>query len=528
MTAVVVKESPAPAELLDWLSTLPGFIQGGTQVDEQPTRLYDYQIALMESTSRFRAILKSRQTGLSFVMAAEALAKTHLKREHTGIFVSYNLSDATEKIRHAAMLYESLPAKWQKKRVTDNKTELEFEDGQGRRTRMISMPCREPRGKGKADVNLDEFPFMRNPRKIYTAAIPIISRGGGSMTLGSTPLGKSDPFFEIMEGEVEKYPLYQRFRVAWWDCPEFCTNVEMARREAPHLTTDERVAFYGTETLKQIRASLDIESFQQEYELYFVDAAAAFIVWELIQAATRDADELPVVRVDAKTKDDISVDRVLTDLNALRISGPLTGGYDVGRRRNASELIVLEQVGSRYRERLHVTLPQTDFDLQEDLLLGLLKRRPDVYRLCIDESGLGMQLAEKVVKAFPGRAEGITFSAPTKSVMAHQLKIDFEGKNLEIAADRDLMQQIHSVRKTITVAGNIRLDTEHDDKHHADMFWALALARHAAASEKPQPFQPAAGGSRPMLSQLDQLGQRRPFGQGPGDLRRGPPRERGY
>jgi phage FluMu gp28-like protein len=73
----------------------------------------------------------------------------------------------------------------------------------------------------------------------------------------------------------------------------------------------------------------------------------------------------------------------------------------VGRRRNASELIVLEQVGTRYRERLHVTLPQTDFELQEDMLLALLKRRPDLYRLCIDESGLGMQLAEKVVKRYP-------------------------------------------------------------------------------------------------------------------------------
>lgn len=483
MVAVIAKTTPAPTELLDWLSTVPGFIQGGTTIDERPTQLYDYQIALMESTSRFRAILKSRQTGLSFVMAAEALAKTHLKREHTGIFVSYNLSDATEKIRHAAMLYESLPSKWKKKRITDNKTELEFEDGQGRRTRMISMPCREPRGKGKADVNLDEFPFMRNPRKIYTAAIPIISRGGGNMTLGSTPLGKSDPFYEIMEGEPERYPLYQRFRVAWWDCPEFCIDVPSARLLAPTMTTDERVERFGTETLKQIRASLDVESFQQEYELYFVDAAAAFIVWELIQAATRDADELPVVRVDATSQNQISVDRVLADFDALTITNPLTAGYDVGRRRNASELMVLEQVGSRYRERLHVTLPQTDFSIQEDMLLGLMKRRPDVYRLCIDESGLGMQLAEKVVKTYPGRAEGITFTAPVKSQMGHQLKIDFEGKNLEIAADRDLMQQIHSVRKTVTVAGNIRLDSEHDEKHHADMFWALALARHAAASD---------------------------------------------
>lgn len=474
MTGIVVKATPAPDEMIDWLSTIPGFIEGGTSVDEKPTELYDYQIGLMSSTSRFRAMLKSRQTGLSFTMAAEGLAKTHLKTEHTGIFVSYRLDDAVEKIRHAEMLYESLPAKWKKKRVTDNKTVLEFEDSRGRRSRLISLPCREPRGKGKADVCLDELPFMRNPRKIYTAAVPIISRGGGSLMLGSTPLGKGDLFYEIMSGEGVQSGQYQKFRVAWWDCPEFCTNVPAARLLAPTMLTDERVERFGTQTLKEIRASLDLESFQQEYELTFVDAAVAFIPWELIQAATRDADDLPVARS-------------VNELMALDIKGPLTAGYDVGRRRNASELHVLEQVGSRFRLRLAMTLAQTDFDLQEATLLDLLNRRRDVYRLCIDETGIGMQLAEKVVKRYPGRAEGITFTAPTKSVMAHQLKIDFEGKNLELPADRDLMLQIHSVRKTITVAGNIRLDTEHDEKHHADMFWALALARHAAATSEPLP-----------------------------------------
>src|SRR4051794_21522256 len=213
MVTIIAKSTPAPDELLDWLSTVPGFIQGGTSVDDRPTELYDYQVGLMDSPSRFRAMLKSRQTGLSFFYAAEGLALSHLKVEHTAIFVSYNLDDAKEKIRHAAMLWESLPAKWQKKRVTDNKTELEFEDGRGRRTRLISLPCREPRGKGKADVYLDELPFMRQPRKMYTAAVPIISRGGGRLTLGSTPLGKSDLFYEILEGEPERYPMYERFRV---------------------------------------------------------------------------------------------------------------------------------------------------------------------------------------------------------------------------------------------------------------------------------------------------------------------------
>jgi phage FluMu gp28-like protein len=486
MVGIVVKEAPAPEELTDWLATVPGFLEGLTSVGDRPTELYDYQIGLIDAPGRFRAMLKSRQTGLSFVMAAEALALAHLKPEHTAIFVSYRMDDATEKVRHADMLYDSLPARWKRRRVVDNKTSLEFEDGRGHRSRLISLPCRDPRGKGKADVYLDEMPFMRKPRQIYTAAVPIISRGGGTLTVGSTPLGKGDQFYEIMTDEAA-YPLYRRFSVGWWDCPEFCTNVPAARLLAPTMTTDQLVARFGTASLKAIRASMDLESFEQEYCLCFVDAAVAFIPWDLIQAATRDADELPVVRVGATSQDGISVDNVLAELDRLAITGPLTGGYDVGRRRNASELILIEQVGSRYRERLHVTLPQTDFALQKDLLLGVLNRRPDLYRLCIDETGIGMQLAEEVVKRHPGRAEAIGFTAAVKSQMAHQLKIDFEGKNLEIAADRDLMAQVHSVRKTITVAGNIRLDTEHDDKHHADMFWALALARHAAAGPKPAP-----------------------------------------
>lgn len=484
MVTIIAKETPAPEALRDWLASVSGFVEGLTSIDDRPTELYDYQIDFMRAPGRFRAMLKARQTGLSFLMAAEALALSHLKPTHTGIFVSYRMDDATEKIRHADMLYESLPSRWKRRRVTDNKTSLEFEDGRGRRSRLISLPCRDPRGKGKADVYLDEMPFMRQPRKIYTAAVPIISRGGGVLTVGSTPLGKNDPFYEIMT-DISAYPLYQRFRVAWWDCPELCTNVPAARLLAPTTATDERVARFGTATLKAIRASLDLDSFGQEYELAFVDGAVAFVPWELIQAATRDTDDLPVVRVGATSQDGISVENVLDALDRLTIAGPLTGGYDVGRRRHMSELILLEQVGSRYRERLHVTLPQSDFSLQQDLLTTLLKRRGDVYRLCIDETGIGMQLAENVVKKFSSRAEGITFTAAVKSQMAHQLKIDFEGKNLEIAADRDLMAQIHSVRKTVTLAGNIRLDTEHDDKHHADMFWALALARHAAATAKP-------------------------------------------
>lgn len=469
----VVKQTPTRTELTDWLATVPGFLQTFTEVDEAPMQLYGYQRAFVENPARFRGLLKARQTGFSFVCAGESLAKAHLKPEHTAIFVSYNLDDAKEKIRHAAMLYESMPAKWQKRRVTDNKTELEFVDSQGRRTRLVSLPCREPRGKGKADVYLDELPFMRNSRRIYTAAVPIISRGGGSLTMGSTPLGQQDLFYDVMEGDPVSYPHYARDRWPWWRCPEFCNDVAAAEREAPALATDDAVEQFGTATLRQVRASLDRDSFDQEYCCTFIDAATAFLPWELIQGAALDSDDLPVAGD-------------LAGLNALGVQGPLFAGYDVGRRHDASELLIVGLRGEQRRVCLHQTLEQAPFSLQRATLSTLLTQRRDLRRLCIDSTGLGMQLAEELATAFPGRVEPVTFTAPLKSVIAHELKIALEGHGLAIPVDRDLMLQLHSVRKTVTAAGNVRLDSDHDEKHHADQFWALALAEHAAATPVPE------------------------------------------
>jgi phage FluMu gp28-like protein len=463
----VARRNPTPSELRDWLATVPGFLQGLTSVDDRQTLLYDYQVRMMTEPSRFRSVLKSRQTGLSFTYAAEALAKAHLKPDHTSIFVSYNLDDAKEKIRQAALLYESLPLAYRKRLVTENKTELEFADSRGHRSRLVSMPCREPRGKGRADVHLDELPFMRDSRRIYAAAVPIISRGGGSLTLGSTPLGKQDLFYEISEGDADQYPQFARYRIAWWDCPEFCTDVPTARRLAPNMTSAERVERFGTPTIKVIFQSMDSETFQQEYELTFIDSMTAYIPWDLIVAASRDDDELQVAS---------SVEEFLT----IDTQGPLFAGYDVGRTRDLSELIVVEQRGDRFQMRLLQTLAQAPFALQEANLLQLLAQRPDVRRLCVDQSGLGMQLAENVVTRYPGRAEGVTFTAPVKSVLAGDLKILLERRGLLIPANRDLMLQLHSVKKIVTKAGNVRLDTDRSEKHHADKFWSLALGVHAA------------------------------------------------
>jgi phage FluMu gp28-like protein len=45
------------------------------------------------------------------------------------------------------------------------------------------------------------------------------------------------------------------------------------------------------------------------------------------------------------------------------------------------------------------------------------------------------------------------------------------------------MYQIHSIRKKVTGANNTVYDTESNEKHHADMFWALALAAWAGKTD---------------------------------------------
>jgi phage FluMu gp28-like protein len=467
---IVTKETPSPDELSRWLATSEGFLQGLTDVDEKPTRLTGYQLDHLRDASKFRAREKARGVGFSFVCAAEALAKAHLRRDYTAIFVSMNLEEAVEKIRYANQLYHSLPLKWQKKKVVDNKTSIEFEDPSGRyRSRLISHPCKDPRGKHKADVFLDEFAhYGHKQRAIYVAAVPIVSRGDGQLTIGSTPLMVGDLFHEIMKEERRKYPMFTRQSVPWWVCPEFCTNVARAKAQAESMETAERVHAFGQPTLVDIFHTMERDDFRQEYELSFNDESQTFFPYDLIFACCQD---------ELETCD--TIDSLLK-----KTEGDLYAGFDVGRTRNTSELIVLEKTAKRVTYRMGKSFDRSRFQAQEAFLRELLKASPRIRRLCIDRHGIGMNLAENLRTEYRSRVEGVALVGQVKESLAVDLKIAFESEAVAIPRTRELTAQIHSIKKTPTEAGYARFDTEKNERHHADKFWALALAVHAAGLGK--------------------------------------------
>jgi len=443
MTLGIVKRTEE--EFAEWLATDAGFIEGLASYDDEPVVLEQYQREFLANRSRFRWVTKSRQVGFSFLFALEALARCHLREKHTAVFVSYNLDDAKEKILIARQVHEELPLAYQKRLVVDSKTELAFEsNGANKRlSRILSHPSKAPRGK-KGDVYLDELAHYVNDREVYRGSTALILRSNGQLTGCSTPLGRRGIFWEIAGEELRKYPHHTRQLVPWWLCRFFSTDVRTASGVALDLPTEERVARFGRPTLIEQFDSLPLEDFQQEFEGKFVDETYSFFPYELILPCTTD-------------------DLVLYDepTSVRAPEGRIVAGFDVGRTRDRSELAVFEEIEGRFTARMLRSFEGTPFAEQEAELRRLLGTLP-VARLSIDRSGITNEAKER---------------------WATDFKILLQRRDVTLPRDRELVGQIHAIKRRVLPSGKVGFDAERNARGHADKFWAVALAcqkeRHA-------------------------------------------------
>ncbi len=480
------------------------YIYAYCKFDEKPLVLDFWQEDFITSTKQFISILKSRRTGFSFATALKGLSKAldPGRQKYVKQFVSYNESDALEKIRYAREFYESIP-KWAKKPIiTENKSELEFLDANGKTTsRLISMPCRPPRGKG-GDISLDEFGiFLPNMSKtVYTAALYVISRGG-NIEVGSTPLGCIGQFYEICT-DRKKYPAYQRFNVPWWFANALCKDVARAVKEAPAMNTAERVELFATNTLKEIFNNNVLEDFQQECECSFIDTAESYISLDEIYSCTPGmngdiaaelSDELPESgEVDSWIGKELkiynSVDDMCTKPYNIDKDGVLYIGYDIAKKRDATSIFVLGKLpDGRKKVYGYEELRAKDFEYQINCIRQLLKSLP-IRRVCLDSTGMGSPIAERLEKEFGAKIEGILFNTESKEIMAQNIKIGLQRKEFILPNDKRLHHQIHSIRRIPTIGGHFRYDADRDENGHADSFWAFALANNACTDGKSHGF----------------------------------------
>lgn len=476
------------------------YVYAFMKYDHKDIELDFWQDDFILNRNRYICLLKSRQTGFSFVVSIKGLVKAldPARTQYTKQFVSYNEEDAQEKIRYAKQFYDSIPRQYKKKLIHQTATMLEFEDVGGKTTsRLISLPCRPPRGRN-GDICLDEFGvyLARLSKEIYTAASFCTLRRG-CIEVGSTPLGTIGKFYEICT-DRERYPNFDRYFVPWWYAKVMCKDVRSAVQFAKEMPTEERVAKYGTDRLISLFENSTLEDFQQECECVFIDSSASYISLELIYANTpgrREQELLSNIENDeeyynAKRGVEIHCFKEAGDLilnySPEKHGSPLFMGLDIGRIKDATVFYIIGIVGGKKRSVLRLEMRNADFDSQFNVLNTLMENLP-IYRCSIDDGGLGKNLAENAHKRYGERAEIFHFTLQSKEVLAMSVKMGLERREFELENDREFHAQIHSIKRTPSSGGSFRYDAERNEKGHADSFWAWALANHAATAQSGTP-----------------------------------------
>ena len=348
---------------------------------------------------------------------------------------------------------------------------LAFSNG----TKYYSLSSNPDAQAGKRGGRVgDEFALNKDNRMLYAIMEPGVT-WGGFIWLFSTHRGSANYFNQLItEAREKNNPKdWHVYRVTLQDALECGFLYKLQGKLPPgdkRQTMDEQAYFDFVKS-----KAADEETFAQEYMCVPSDDASAFISYDLMDACKYPAGV-----------------EWQTDLHAA--NGELYLGVDVGRTKDLTCFWLIETISGVDFTRRVVTMQNATFDAQEEVLYKLLAL-PNLRRCCIDQTGIGRQFAERAVKRFGRRVEGVTFTGPVKETLAYPLKASLEDRTFRLPDSPTVFAAFRSIRKETTSAGNIRFAGDRGVNGHADEFWAAALAKHAKSKPTylpmPCPFEQA-------------------------------------
>lgn len=322
--------------------------------------------------------------------------------------------------------------------------------------RINSMSSNPDAQAGKRGSRiLDEFALHPDPRKLWTIADPGMT-WGGSMEVISTHRGSKN-FFNQLVKEVKEGGNPKGISLHTVSLQKALDEGFLWKLQQNLPPDDERQDMTEAEYFDWVKAGCaDEESFLQEYMCIPGDDDAAFLEYDLIASA-----EYP------------------TGMNWGEIEGgELFAGVDIGRKHDLTVLWVVEKLGDVLYTRHIEALRKMSKPDQEKILWPWMER---CARTCIDYTGLGIGWGDDAQKKFGTyRVECVTFTPHVKEALAYPVRGAMEARRLRIPYQNEIRADLRSMTKQVTAAGNIRFTAERTPDGHADRFWGLALAIHAA------------------------------------------------
>ena len=168
--------------------------------------------------NRFNIILKSRQLGLSTLVAAYAVWQAVFYKEKNILIIATKLAVAQNFIRKVKTYIKSMP-KWLLVPIitANNKQQVEFSNG----SQIKAVPTSEDAGRSEALSLLivDEAAFVRNFDELWMGLYPTLSTGGRAILL-STPNGVGGQYHEIYTKATRKENEFNPIKLMWDVHPE--------------------------------------------------------------------------------------------------------------------------------------------------------------------------------------------------------------------------------------------------------------------------------------------------------------------
>ena len=441
-----------------------------------------YQANWIKDQSRLKLMEKSRQIGLSWSTAYAAAERTAAQGARHDQWVSSRDDLQARLFIEDCKMWAgimNLAAQDLGEIVIDPKDKITayvLQFASGRRIHSMSSNPDAQAGKRGGRI-LDEFALHPDPRKLWSIAYPGIT-WGGNMEVISTHRG-SHNFFNglVREAREGKNPkAISLHRVTLEDALNDGFLFKLQQMLPPD---DERQAMDEAAYFDFIRAGCaDEESFQQEYMCNPADDDVAFLEYDLIAAV-----------------------EYAQGVNwSDRQQGRLYAGVDIGRKHDLTVLWVVEELGD-VRYTRHVESLRAMTKSQQEAILWPWFERCD--RVCIDQTGLGIGWVDDAQDKFGSyKVEGVTFTPRVKEELAYPVRGAMEDRRLRIPYDPHIRADLRSVTKQTTGAGNIRFTAERNADGHADRFWALALALHAA-SNPCAPIEFMSSGRRAVIAEME-------------------------
>ena len=413
-----------------------------------------YQQRWLDDKTKIKIWEKSRRIGATYVQSYEDVRDCINRSVPAVWFSSADESAAKEYIDYCEKWVKLFHATAKRlgEVIIDNEKDIKalvIEFSNGTKIHALSSNPKSFRSKG-GKVVLDEFAFHNNPDELWKAARPCIT-WGFPLRILSTHNGQNCLYYKFIDQVIKG-------KLNW---SHHKTPIQLAVSEGlvdkiyqRKTTLQEQEDWMANEKDN----CFDEYTWLQEYCCIAVDEASAFLPYDLI--ATCELNDI------LRPLEDIKHDFYV--------------GVDIGRRKDLTVIWVLEKIENIKYTRLVVELAKMPFHKQEEILHEILSHKL-FRRDCQDDTGIGMQMAENAQLKFGKfRVEGVTFTNKVKEDLAYRLRTEFENKTVFIPSRHEIREDLHSVRKITTASNNIRFDADRSDNGHADRFWALALALHAA------------------------------------------------